>query len=106
MAFQIRESIRTECRPRCGGDRFRQVLELLHPARRLDDIQDLGHPLEAAHRLDGLSDLLDLLQRDRAAIGRGLLDGCRSNYYRAAAAATGSFSAVLVLLSLPLIAAT
>ena len=54
---------------------FRQVLELLHAAQFLDDIQHFGHTLEAADRLDRLGDLLDLLQRDRAAVRR-LLDDC------------------------------
>jgi len=60
--------------------RFRQLLELLHAARRLDDIQHLGHSLETAHRLDRLGDLLYLHQRDRTAVCRWLLDDCR-NYF-------------------------
>ena len=73
QSVEQRNSVRNLVRP---SDRhgFRQVLELLHPAHLLDDLQHLGHTLDAAQRLDRVGYLLDLLQRDRAAIRRGLRD--------------------------------
>ena len=58
-----------------GSHGFSQVLELLQAAQLLDERQHFGRAPVAAKRLDRVSDLLDLLQRDHAT-GR-LLQGHR-----------------------------
>ena len=83
--------------------RFRQVLELLHAAQLFDDLQHFEHMLESAQRLDRVGDLLDLLQRDRAALAS---TGFQRLPGLLAAAGLAAFFALPPLLSLPLMVAT